>query len=83
MFSKKGNTIDNLKARADGALSVFRKSYKDLIAINKEVQSENHYRGVQIKDLQGEQKALDLQFKDNEAVAKKIADIIGEEIKDA
>ena len=77
------NKIDQYKQRAENALSIFRKTYQDLIAINKEVSVTVDEKQVQIDALKHEQATLDILFADNKKVAVKIAKIIGEEIEDA
>jgi len=84
MFSKKPvNTFDTFKKSADNALSVFRQSYKDLIAVNNKIRVVVAEKEQAIMTLKEEQKALSVLCDDNNAVAVKIGDILGEEIANA
>tara|TARA_R110000851_G_scaffold78000_5_gene172087 strand:+ start:22531 stop:22788 length:258 start_codon:yes stop_codon:yes gene_type:complete len=85
MFKTKVNKIDQFKTRADNALSVFRKSYQDMLNINKEINAVIEGKQVEIDNLEKDKVTLDLQFTDNHKVARKIGDILGEkeEVADA
>ena len=85
MFSKKPvvKTFDTFKKSADNALSVFRQSYKDLIAVNNEIRVVVAEKEQEIMTLKEEQKALSVLCNDNSAVAVKIGDILGEETSNA
>ena len=69
--------IAELQRKAEGALSVFRATYKTLVEVNEAVAHEQDIRVQQIGALKNELELLSLQVKDNNGYITKIGDILG------